>query len=221
MRFSRLVACLSAVQALCNLCLNSIVSITPSGHRSTVVGFRPVFLQNFTHSSNTLRHSLSTPSHELLVMILLGKHSLLQVQSDTFIVGLLVVSAARRPRPLCATQRCTSPVVPRSTPATKRSVTLTTCSEQPAPLPCLPCICCLIQTGHPQPSCYSGPVYCGCPCPPVPRQDGIRDKAPTLICCTAALLLHSCACTGTCHQTKTFITVKTLDNLKIQFRIQI
>ena len=22
---------------------------------------------------------------------------------------------------------------------------------------CLPCICCLIQTGHPQPSCYSGP----------------------------------------------------------------
>ena len=22
---------------------------------------------------------------------------------------------------------------------------------------CLPCVCCLIQTGHPQPSCYSGP----------------------------------------------------------------
>ena len=24
-----------------------------------------------------------------------------------------------------------------------------------APLPCLSCICCLIQTGHPQPSCHS------------------------------------------------------------------
>ena len=55
-----------------------------------------------------------------------------------------------------ATQRCASPVVPCATPATKRSVTSTTCSQQPAPLPCLPCICCLIQTGHPQPSCYSG-----------------------------------------------------------------
>ena len=55
-----------------------------------------------------------------------------------------------------ATQRCTSPVVPCATPATKRSVTLTTCSQQRPPLPCLPCICCLIQTGHPQPSCYSG-----------------------------------------------------------------
>ena len=50
--------------------------------------------------------------------------------------------------------------------------------------------------GHPQPSCYSGPVCYGCSlpgptrCPSMPRQDGIGDKAPTLICCTAALLLH-------------------------------
>ena len=80
--------------------------------------------------------------------------------------------------------------------ATKRSVKLTTCSG--APLPCLPCICCLIQTGHPQPSCYSGPsvLWVSLPgptgCPPMPRQDGIGDSAnPYLLhCCTAALLLH-------------------------------
>ena len=26
---------------------------------------------------------------------------------------------------------------------------------------CLPCICCLIQTDHPQPSCFSGPSVLG------------------------------------------------------------
>ena len=59
------------------------------------------------------------------------KHSLLQVQSDTFIVGLLVVSAARRPKPLCATQRCTSPLVLHSCNQAFRHVDylfLTTCS---------------------------------------------------------------------------------------------
>ena len=82
-------------------------------------------------------------------MITLGKRSVLQRQSGTSIVSLLVVSAARRPTPLCATWRCTSPAVPRSTPSTKRSVTLTTCSYLPAPLPCMPCICYLIQHGPP------------------------------------------------------------------------
>ena len=74
---------------------------------------------------------------------------------------------------------------------------LTTCVNFNKKRKCLPCICCLIQTGHPRPSCYSGPapVYWGCPCrdplgsPPMPKQDGIGDKAPTLICCTAAALL--------------------------------
>ena len=60
--FSRLVACLSALHALCNLCnligqvlelhrLDNAIKST-SGHPSTVVGFWPVFLRNFTHSSN-------------------------------------------------------------------------------------------------------------------------------------------------------------------------
>ena len=39
------------------------------------------------------------------------KRSLLQEQSDTFIVGYLVVSAAGRPEPLCAIWRCSSLVV--------------------------------------------------------------------------------------------------------------
>ena len=115
-----------------------------------------------------------------------------------FIVGLLVVSVARRPMPLCATERCTSLVVPRSTPATKRSVTLTTCSRQPAPLPCLPCVCCLIQTGHPQPSCYSGPsvLWVSLPGPTGVPSDaqaewhrGQSVNPYLLRCCTAAALL--------------------------------
>ena len=48
------------------------------------------------------------------------------------------------------------------------------------------------------------PVHCGCPCrgplgcPPMPRQDGIGDKAPTLICCTAE------ACIDTWYQAHPF-----------------
>ena len=60
--FSRLVTFLSAVQALCNLNnlighvlelhrLDNAIKST-FGHQSPLVGFWPVFLQNFTHSSN-------------------------------------------------------------------------------------------------------------------------------------------------------------------------
>ena len=125
-------------------------------------------------------------------MIMLGKHSLLQgnpTHSSSVSSSCLL---ARRPKPLCATWRCTSLVVPRSTAATKRPVTLTTCSSQPAPLPCLPCICCLIQTGQPQPSCFSGPsvLWVSLPGAAGVSSDALvgwhRDKAPTLICCIAA-----------------------------------
>ena len=55
-------ACLSAVRALCSLCtligqvlelhrLDNAIKST-FGHHSSAVGFRPVFLQNFTHSLN-------------------------------------------------------------------------------------------------------------------------------------------------------------------------
>ena len=53
-------------------------------------------------------------------------------------------------------------------------------------------------------------MCCGCPCrgplwcPPMRRQDGIGDKAPTLCCCTAALLRHCRACTDPCSQTHPF-----------------
>ena len=55
-------ACLSAVQALCNLCnlIGQVLALhrlddaikSTFGHHSTVAGFGPAFLQNFTHSSN-------------------------------------------------------------------------------------------------------------------------------------------------------------------------
>ena len=84
---------LSAVQALCNLIgqvlelqrLDNAIKST-FGHHSTLSGF-----------------DLFIESHNQLLVIMLGRHFLLQVQSDTFIVGLLDVSAARRPKPLCAT----------------------------------------------------------------------------------------------------------------------
>ena len=54
---------------------------------------------------------------------------------------------------------------------------------------CLPCICCLIQNGSPtafllfKPPCTGWRCPCRDPqgCPPMPRQDGIGDNAPTLI----------------------------------------
>ena len=106
--FSRLVACLSAVQALCNL--SNLSGQVLELHRldnainrhSDIIprlsGFDLFSCRTSRIHRITLHHSKSTPSHELLEMIMLGKHSLLQGQ----FVGLLVVFAARRPKPLCA-----------------------------------------------------------------------------------------------------------------------
>ena len=69
-----------------------------------------------------------------------------------------------------------------------------------APLPCLPCFCTVlhvlncVRATHGLPG-DRAPVYCGCPyrdplgCPLIPRQNGIKDKAPTL-----GLLLCCCNC---------------------------
>ena len=179
---SRLVACLSTV------------SITPSNRHSDIipqVSFFDLFSCRTSRIHRiTLQHSQSAPSHELLVMIMLGKHSLLRntpcfrcnpshsarlslVRLLWYLVPLLCNQAFRHGDYLLR--------------------------QLPAPLPCLPCICCLIQPGHPQPSCHSGPseLWVSLPGPtgvPSDAQAGWhkgQNANPYLLhCCAAALLLH-------------------------------
>ena len=119
-------------------------------------------------------------------MFMLGKHSLLLGQSDTFIVGLLVVSAARRPASLHSYNHAFRDV---------DYLFSTTCSATMFAVYLLS-----DPTNHPQPSSWSSPsvLWVSLPgptgCPPMPRQDGIGDKAPTLpyllhCCCTAEPVL--------------------------------
>ena len=78
---------------------------------------------------------------------------------------------------------------------TTRTVELQRQRPTRAALPCLPCICCLIQTGHPQPSCYSGPsvLWVSLPGPTGVPSDaqagwhrGQRDNPCLLHCCCTA-----------------------------------
>ena len=68
----------------------------------------------------------------------------------------------------------------------------------------LHCMLCstVVRATHDLPA-DRAPVYRGCPCrdplgcPPIPRQDGIGDKAPTLwllLCCIALSWMHVRAC---------------------------
>ena len=55
-----------------------------------------------------------------------------------------------------------------------------------------------VGVGHPRPPRLSGPVYCGCPCrdplgcPPMPTQDGIGSRAPTLGGCASLVMVDMC-----------------------------
>ena len=84
-----------------------------------------------------------------------------------------------------------------SGPVTTQQTLVTSALAASAPLPCLPCFCtvllCLtvIRATHGL-LADRAPVYRGCPCrdplgcPLIPKQNGIRDKAPTLwllLCC--------------------------------------
>ena len=177
--------------------LNSIISITPS-HRHS--GINPRLSGFYLFSCRTSRiHRIRSITH---------------ISSDNRAVGddraweTLLASGAirhihrRSPRRVCCT----------STQATLRDLALyvscgtsfRSCNQAFRHVDylflitssaCRVSAVCSKRATHSLPA-IQAPVYCGCPCrdplgcPPMPRQDGIGDKAPTLICCTAALLLR-------------------------------
>ena len=186
MCFSRLVACLPALQALCNLFflsvrfLNSIVSITPSSRHSDII----------PRLSGSDMFSCRTPRihRSLIINRDVGDDHAWETLLPS---GAIRLIHRRSPRRVSCT----------STQATLRDLALyvscgtsfhscnqafrhvdylfsTTCSAT---------MFAVSRATHSLPA-IQAPVYCGCPCwdplgcPPMPRQDGIGDKAPTLIC---------------------------------------
>ena len=69
---------------------------------------------------------------------------------------------------------------------------------------CSSAMCSCVRSSHPRPSHCVGTVYRGCPCrdppvcPPMPRQDGIGDKAPTLCCACVASSWHAHSAVWNC-----------------------